>query len=66
MKTIPASHMDIVAAKGLSFVTTVRPDGRTDVVGLVRWIATRRGDAVRAMRDAVKALQALEEAVATS
>jgi len=31
MKTIPASHMDIVAAKGLSFVTTVRPDGLLSV-----------------------------------
>jgi hypothetical protein len=43
---------------------TVHADGRTDVVGLVRWVATRRGDAVRSMRDAVHALQALEEAVA--
>ena len=31
MNTIPASHMDIVAAKGLSFVTTVRPDGLLSV-----------------------------------
>jgi hypothetical protein len=31
MKTIPASHMDIVEAKGLSFVTTVRPDGLLSV-----------------------------------
>jgi nucleoside phosphorylase len=45
---------------------TVHPDGRTDVAGLLRWIATRRGDAVRAMRDALAALHALEEAVATS
>jgi hypothetical protein len=44
---------------------TVRPDGRTDVLGLLRWIATRRGDAVRSMRDAVRALRALERAVAT-
>jgi len=43
---------------------TVHPDGRTDVVGLVRWIATRRGDALRSMRDAMKALKALQEAVA--
>ena len=43
---------------------TVHADGRTDVVGLLRWIATRRGDAVRSMRDAVSALQALERAVA--
>jgi adenosylhomocysteine nucleosidase len=44
---------------------TVHADGRTDVVGLLRWIATRRGDAVRSMRDAVTALKALEKAVAT-
>jgi nucleoside phosphorylase len=44
--------------------STVRPDGRTDVVGLLRWVATRRGDAVRSMRDAVAALRALEKAVA--
>jgi hypothetical protein len=43
---------------------TVHPDGRTSVFGLLRWIATRRGDAVRSMRDALRALQALEEAVA--
>ncbi len=45
---------------------TVHPDGRTHVVGLVRWIATRRGAAVRSMRDAVRALQALERAVAAA
>jgi adenosylhomocysteine nucleosidase len=44
--------------------STVHPDGRTDVVGLLRWVATRRGDAVRSMRDAVAALRALEKAVA--
>jgi adenosylhomocysteine nucleosidase len=44
--------------------TTVHPDGRTNVVGLLRWIATRRGDALRSMRDAVRALRALEKAVA--
>jgi adenosylhomocysteine nucleosidase len=43
---------------------TVHPDGRTNVPGLVRWVATRRGDAVRSMRDAVVALKALERAVA--
>jgi adenosylhomocysteine nucleosidase len=43
---------------------TVHTDGRTNVVGLLRWIATRRGDAVRSMRDAVRALNALEKAVA--
>ena len=44
--------------------TTVHPDGSTDVTGLVRWIAHRRGDAVRSMRDAVKALRQLERSVA--
>ena len=44
---------------------TVHADGRTNVAGLLRWVATRRGDAVRAMRDALRALHALEEAVAT-
>jgi adenosylhomocysteine nucleosidase len=45
--------------------TTVHADGRTNVAGLLRWIAIRRGDAVRSMRDALRALHALEEAVAT-
>ena len=40
--------------------STVHPDGRTDVVGLLRWVATRRGDALRSMRDALTALRALE------
>jgi hypothetical protein len=44
--------------------TTVHPDGRTNVVGLLRWVATRRVDAVRSMRDAVMALRSLERAVA--
>jgi len=44
---------------------TVHADGRTNVVGLVRWTASRRGNALRAMRDALRALRALEEAVAT-
>jgi len=43
---------------------TVHPDGRTDVVGLLRWVARRRGDALRSMRDALRALRALEQAVA--
>jgi adenosylhomocysteine nucleosidase len=43
---------------------TVHPDGSTDVPGLLRWVAHRRGDAVRSMRDAVKALRALERIVA--
>jgi len=44
--------------------TTVHPDGSTDVVGLLRWVATRRGDAIRSMKDAVSALRALERSVA--
>jgi hypothetical protein len=44
--------------------TTVHPDGSTDVVGLVRWVATRRIDAFRSMKDAVTALRSLEKAVA--
>lgn len=43
---------------------TVHVDGRTNVAGLLRWVATRRGSAVRSMRDALRALKALEEAVA--
>ncbi len=43
---------------------TVHPDGRTDISGLLRWVAHGRGDAVRSMRDAVKALRELERAVA--
>jgi len=45
--------------------TTVHADGRTNVAGLLRWVATRRGSAVRSIQDAMKALQALEEAVVT-
>jgi hypothetical protein len=44
---------------------TVHVDGRTNVAGLLRWIATRRGDALRSIRGALRALKALEEAVAT-
>ena len=44
---------------------TVHPDGRTNVLALLRWVATRRGDAVRSMRGALAALRALERAVAT-
>jgi adenosylhomocysteine nucleosidase len=44
---------------------TIHDDGRTDVVGMVRWIARRRGDALRSMKGAVVALRALEKAVAT-
>jgi len=44
--------------------STVHPDGRTDVAGLVRWLVAKRGHAVRAMRDALQALRALERAFA--
>ena len=44
--------------------STVHPDGRTDVAGLLRWIVTRRGDAIRSMRDAVRSLSALERSFA--
>jgi hypothetical protein len=40
---------------------TVHPDGRTSVTGLVRWLAAKRGDAVRSLRDALTALHALEK-----
>jgi hypothetical protein len=45
--------------------TTVHTDGRTNVAGLLRWVATQRGDAIRSIRGALRALKALEEAVAT-
>jgi phosphorylase superfamily protein len=44
---------------------TVHADGRTNVAGLLRWVLARRGAAIRSMRDALRALHALEEAVAT-
>jgi adenosylhomocysteine nucleosidase len=40
--------------------TTVHPDGRTNAVGLVKWVAAKRGDAVRSLRDALTALKALK------
>ena len=45
--------------------TTVHADGRTNALGLLRWIAKRRGDAIRSIRGALRALKALEQAVAT-
>jgi hypothetical protein len=44
--------------------TTVHADGRTNVLGLIRWVATQRADAVRSIRGALRALKALEQAVA--
>jgi hypothetical protein len=43
---------------------TIHADGRTNVPGLARWIVTQRGGAVRTIRGAMRALNALEEAVA--
>jgi adenosylhomocysteine nucleosidase len=45
--------------------TTVHADGRTNAIGLLRWIAKRRGGAIRSIRGALRALKALEQAVAT-
>ena len=53
-----ASH----AVEGLD--KTIHADGRTNVAGLVRWVATQRGDAIRTIRGALQALRALERAVA--
>ena len=44
--------------------TTVHADGRTDFVGLVRWLAAKRGRAIRSIKDALAALHALEEVLA--
>ncbi|HLX33250.1 MAG TPA: hypothetical protein VKR79_10855 [Gaiellaceae bacterium] len=44
--------------------TTIHADGRTNVPGLLRWVATHRGDALRSIRGALRALKALREAVA--
>jgi hypothetical protein len=43
----------------------VHADGRTNVAGLLRWVLARRSGAIRSMRDAIRALHALEQAVAT-
>src|SRR5207302_786524 len=45
--------------------TTVNADGRTNAFGWLRWIAKQRGDAIRSIRGALRALKALEQAVAT-
>jgi hypothetical protein len=50
------------AVEGLDW--TIHADGRTNVRGLVRWIVTQRGAAIRTIRGALRALKALEEAVA--
>src|SRR6202008_3268992 len=44
--------------------TTIPAHGRTTILGLRRWTATPRGDAIRSIRGALRALKALEQAVA--
>jgi nucleoside phosphorylase len=44
--------------------TTVHPDGRTDPLGLLRWLGAKRVDGVRSVFGAIVALRALEKAVA--
>jgi nucleoside phosphorylase len=44
--------------------TTVHPDGRTDPLGLLRWLGAKRTDGVRSVFGAIVALKALEKAVA--
>jgi hypothetical protein len=39
---------------------TVHPNGRTNVAGLLRWVAAKRLGAIRSMWDALTALRALE------
>jgi nucleoside phosphorylase len=43
---------------------TVRPDGSTDPLGLLRWLGAKRTGGVRSMVGAIVALRALERAVA--
>jgi adenosylhomocysteine nucleosidase len=52
---VPASSIEGVDG-------TVHPDGRTDVLGLLRWVTANRGSAVRSMRDALAALRTLRNA----
>jgi nucleoside phosphorylase len=51
---------DVPASAVAGVDDTVHADGTTNVVGLLRWVATKRGDAVRSMRDALTALRALQ------
>jgi hypothetical protein len=50
------------AVEGLD--KTIHADGRTNVPGLLRWVVTQRGAAIHTIRGAMRALDALEEAVA--
>jgi len=43
---------------------TVHPDGRTDPLGLLRFLGAKRTDGVRSVYGAIVALRALEKAVA--
>jgi adenosylhomocysteine nucleosidase len=54
---VPASAIEGVDS-------TIRADGRTDAAGLVRWVAGKRGNAIRSMKDALTALRALEQVLA--
>jgi adenosylhomocysteine nucleosidase len=51
---------DVPSSSVAGVDATVHADGRTDVVGLLRWIAAKRGHAIRSMRDALTALRALQ------
>ena len=44
--------------------TTMHPDGRTDPLGLLRWLGAKRVNGVRSVFGAIVALRALEKAVA--
>ena len=50
---VPSSSVEGVDA-------TVHADGSTSVIGLLRWVAVKRGAAIRSMRDALTALRALQ------
>ncbi len=55
---------DVPASAGEGVDSTVHADGRTDFLGLARWVVAKRGDAIRSMRDALTALRALQECAA--
>ena len=55
---------DVPASSVEGVDSTVHADGRTDVLGLARWVVAKRGSAIRSMRDALTALRALQECAA--
>ena len=55
---------DVPAGAVAGIDDTVHADGRTNVLGLLRWVAVKRGDAIRSMRDALIALRALQDCAA--